>query len=263
MGSVRERATLLLGLVVIVAFSAAVGFLAGARYAGGLRKPPGAALAALRTAPSYRLINQLGRRVSSSSFDGQVQVVAFLFPYCTTYCPLIAANLVRLEHQLAQEGIADRVRIVAFNVDPAGSGPSQMRTFQREYGWNPRDTRWQFLTGTPSEIRRVVYGGYLVDYWRESLAQEARDEARERAQGTYVPQPEVVNPLAERAHVGYDVIHNDLLEVVDAHGEIRKIYDEADNVGADQLLAVIRSLVPMGPTSNSTPRRNAWASPVV
>ncbi|MGH7662457.1 MAG: SCO family protein [Vulcanimicrobiaceae bacterium] len=201
-------------------------------------------LPAVKPAPQYVLTNQLGRSVTSASFGGKVQIVAFLFPYCTSYCPLIASTLVRFERGLKATHLNDRVRIVAFNVDPGGSGPPQLRAFMKEYGWNPDDQRWQFLTGSPAAIHRVVYHGYMVYYQKESLAQEARAATRERKQGVYRPQPTVENKLADEAHVNYDVVHNDLLEVVGPQGRIRKIYDDAEKVSEQQLISVIRELLP-------------------
>jgi protein SCO1 len=200
--------------------------------------------APLRAAPRYELTNQLGDRISSSSFDGKVQLVAFLFPYCTTYCPLIAANLVRIEREIDAAHLAQHVQIVTFNVDPAGSGPAEMRAFMREYGWDPRNLAWQFLTGTPTQVRRVVYNGYMIGYQRESLSEEARYEAMEKAHGTYVPEPTAKNALAEQRHVDYDVVHNDILELVDTRGEIRKLYDDAEKASDTELITDVRALLP-------------------
>lgn len=202
-----------------------------------------ARLPVVKSAPHYTLTNQLGRSVPSATFNGQVQIVAFLFPYCTSYCPLIAAELVRFENDLQKAKLVNRVRIVSFNVDPGGSGPDQMRAFMKEYGWNPADTRWQFLTGSPAAIHDVVYRGYMVYYEKETLAQEARDAARERSQGTYVPQPTVSNSVAEKAHVDYDIVHNDVLEIVGPRGRIRKIYDDAEKVPEKELFAVVDGLL--------------------
>ena len=197
----------------------------------------------VRAAPGYVLQNQLGRSTTSAAFNGKVQIVTFLFPYCTSYCPLIAAELVRLERDLKNANLSDGVRIVSFNVDPSGSGPAQLQAFMKEYGWDPRDMRWEFLTGSPAEIHRVVYSGYMVFYQRESLAQESRDAAKERKEGVYRPQPSSKNELADKAHVDYDVIHNDVLELVDQHGRIRKIYDDAEKVPEQELFSDIRELL--------------------
>ncbi|HUZ50130.1 MAG TPA: SCO family protein [Candidatus Dormibacteraeota bacterium] len=194
------------------------------------------------TVPTYTLVDQSGRKVHSSAFLGKVQVVSFLFPYCTSYCPLTAQHIVQVESALQRAGLADRVQFISFNVDPAGTGPKQMRAFMHEYGWPPSDTHWEYLTGSVAQIRRVVQQGYMVTYERESNAQEDREIARERKEGTYVPQPEVSNPLAKRANVDYDIVHNDLLEVVGPRGHIRAIYLEADTVTADNIIAITNTL---------------------
>lgn len=197
-----------------------------------------AKLPVLGAAPAYAMTNQLGQKVASSSLRGKIRIVTFLFPYCTTLCPLIAAHLANLETLgLRPAGIADKVEIVSFNVDPANTGPSQMRDFLRQYGWNPEDPHWQYLTGTPAEVRRVVQNGFGVWYKRVPLDSEGQGGA------DAVEQPEVKNPLADNAHVDYDVVHNDVLEVVDRNGRIRKIYNDADTVDWADLLRVVESLV--------------------
>jgi cytochrome oxidase Cu insertion factor (SCO1/SenC/PrrC family) len=38
-------------------------------------------------------------------------------------------------------------------------------------------------------------------------------------------------------------VHNDVIEIVDQQGRIRKVYDDADTVAWQDLLAVVQSLV--------------------
>jgi len=227
---------------VIVAAALAVGFGGGYWYSherGGAAQ----AMPVLGTAPEYTLTNQLGAKVNSTTFAGKVQVVSFLFPYCTDYCPLIAAHLVSVERALAAAQLQNRVQLVAFNVDPAHTGPKVMAAFMRQYGWDPENTRWQFLTGDPDRVRDIVTGGFHVDYEQvpEALA-ESRAEAAEK-QGLYSPPPEVENALAHAARPDYDVTHNDSLVLVDAQGRIRRIYAEADRVSDSDLVSAIRRLL--------------------
>ena len=161
---------------------------------------------------------------------------------------MIAAHLVGFENLLAATPLAGRVEVVAFDVDPGGTGPRQMRAFLREYGWNPADPRWQYLTGRPTQIRRIVTGGYHVNY------QKVQDSAPGggtsapastpalAAAGTD-PQPIVANPLAQRADVDYDITHEDVMMIVDPQGRVRRIYDQADAVGAERLLREVRSVL--------------------
>lgn len=194
-------------------------------------------LPVLFKAPAYHgLTNQLGQAVSSSAFRGKVRVVTFLFPYCTTFCPIIAAHLVGFEHLLADSHLANRVEVVAFNVDPAGTGPRQMRAFLKEYGWNPQDTHWQYLTGTPRQIRHAVTDGYHVAYRKVADSEDnSPGQAAEVGDGT-TPQPIVANPLADQAHVDYDITHENVLMVVDPQGRVRAIHAQADAVSQRQLL---------------------------
>lgn len=231
---------LLVSVVAVTCFALAgiIGWLIGVEFyghrGGAVTTEP-----VLGKAPSYSgLTNQLGEKVDSSQFAGKVQVVTFLFPYCTTYCPLIAAHLVGLEQLLSDSGLQSKVQIVAFDVDPSGTGPKQMRGFLKEYGWNPKNLHWQYLTGKPKEIRHVVTGGFHIAYQRVSDSQERQEKGPAQT-----PQPIVVNRLAQKAHVDYDVTHNDGLIIVDPQGRIRKIYDQADVVSNRRLLRAIKPLV--------------------
>lgn len=233
----------LVAAVLCLLVGLGVGWLAGRQRAVAHR-----ALPVLFAAPVYRgLSDQNGARVSSSHFAGKVQVVAFLFPYCNTFCPVIAAHLVGFENLLAGSALADKVDVVAFNVDPGGTGPKQMREFLREYGWNPSNPHWKYLTGTPGQIRNVVTSGFHVDYQKvtDSDSQGATGSPA-LAVGGSDPQPIVSNPLATRADVPYDITHEDVLMLVDPQGRVRAIYDQADAVGKFALLRAVRSLVGAG-----------------
>lgn len=216
-----------------------LGFAAGIYVGRGAAGPK--PLADLGGAPHYTLTNQLGQTVSSKRFADKVQIVTFLFPYCTTYCPLITVHLIGLEHLLRDSGMQNRVEIVAFNVAPGDTGLKEMREFLQQYGWNPQNPHWQYLTGTKAQIHRVVTGGFHVAYQR--IAEKGGDDAAIVAEPGQTPQLTVANPLAERVKPDYDISHNDAIEIVDTHGRIRKIYDDADVVSNQQLWNVVATLL--------------------
>jgi cytochrome oxidase Cu insertion factor (SCO1/SenC/PrrC family) len=223
-----------------VVLAGAAGWLLG-HGASPARKAPDV----LFDAPRFDgLINQNGVKVSSQQLLGKVQVVTFLFPYCNTFCPVVAAHLIGFENTLAASGLADRVGVVAFDVDPGGTGPKQMRGFLREYGWNPADPHWQYLTGTPAQIRRVVTGGYHVDYQKvmDTGSGDAQPSPALAVAGSD-PQPIVANPLADKAHVDYDITHEDVMMVVDPQGRVRRIYNQADAVGTSELLREVHRVL--------------------
>ncbi len=227
--------------LLIAAISGAGGFGIGWLYFGNRSHLE--TLAVLGKAPAFTLINQLGQPVSSTSFNGRVQIVTFLFPYCRGYCPLIAHNFMTLERALRTAGIADRAQLVAFNVDPANTGPAQLRAFQQQYGWDPRDTHWEYLTGSPEKIRHIVNDAYHVYFKMVRDSDGEGEQDRETATQDAIPEPVVSNPLADKADVDYDIIHNDMLVVVDTKGNIRKMYQDADRVSDEQLMHDILQLL--------------------
>jgi cytochrome oxidase Cu insertion factor (SCO1/SenC/PrrC family) len=215
------------------------GFVGGFAVASSRSSPP--PLPDLGPAPRYTLTNQLGQSVSSTRFAGKVRIVTFLFPYCTSYCPLITAHLIGFERLAAQSDLRDRVEVVAFNVAPGSVGPDQMREYLKQYGWDPSSPQWQFLTGTPAQIRHVVTDGYHIAY--ERVAEQGGDESEVMTSPDHAPELTVANPLAERVKADYDITHNDAIELVDGHGRLRKIYDDADEVSANQLFDDVSALV--------------------
>ncbi len=236
----RQAAVRLLLAVGMLTLGVGLGWLLGRAQTSV--KP---LLPSLGVAPAFHNFrNQLGQQVSSAQFHGKVQVVTFLYPYCTSYCPLLADHLIGLETLLAEAGWQNQVQIVAFNVDPWHSGSRQARAFLREYGWHPHDLHWQFLSAKPRSMLRVVRAGYHVDFQQVSLASERLDIASAKASGTYIPQPEVANPLATRVHPEYDIVHNDVLVLIDPKGRIRWMSTEADTVSNRSLLPLIQALLP-------------------
>lgn len=210
---------------------------------GAGRSDPQQPMPVYGQAPAYTLTDQLGQPVRSTSFRGKVQIVTFLFPYCTEYCPLIAKQLVKTEKALRETGLASRVQLVSFNVDPANTGPATLRAFMQEYGWNPADTHWQYLTGRPRVIRRVVTGGYHVDYERVSEAKEEKETIALKNEGLYKPGPHVDNPLARRADPDYDVVHNDDMLLVDPDGRVRAVIAAPDKLPAARVVHLVRRLL--------------------
>jgi protein SCO1/2 len=191
-------------------------------------------------APAYTLIDQHGQRFSSASLDGRVQVVSYLFPYCTSYCPLLAGALAEAERRADEAGLAGKVAFVAFNVDPVGAGPETLSAFLRQENLDPDDPAWHFLTGTDTQIRRVVTDGFHVFYQKVSAAEQEKIEAEQRAAGGYTPQPTAPNALADRAQPGYDIVHNDVVQIVDGHGRIRDMIGNGTVPSPDEIVAAVR-----------------------
>jgi len=232
-----------LAVPVIVATVVAAGVTGGLLWASGqgsgdqpdgyrtAQAWPGKA-AGYGPAPSFALTDQTGHAIVSTHFRGKVQVVSFLFPYCTTDCPLLARDLALLQQALAAEGLGGKVEIVTFNVDPGGAGPGQLAAFLEQYGAasDPATAKphWHFLTGSPQQIKRVVRDQYHVAYWKVAGGERG-------AEGS--------NALAKRAHVSYDIKHSDVTYVVDPNGTIRHLFTGKNAATKTTLLSAILTIL--------------------
>ncbi|MGH3448918.1 MAG: SCO family protein [Nocardioidaceae bacterium] len=228
---------------VAVATVAAVLLAGGLLWAGGAAGRDGSKSPAAQVqskpqhdygpAPSYTLTDQNGDRVSSDRLDGKVQIVSFLFPYCTTDCPILARDLARLQHTLAAKGLAKKTAIVTFNVDPGGPSPRQLSEFLRQYGAHadPATAKvpWYFLTGSKKQIRHAVRDGYHVAYWKVRGAEE---------EGAEHP-----NKLANRVDPGYDVKHAEVIYLVDGTGEIRTRLDSTSQANPKTVVHALRKVM--------------------
>jgi protein SCO1/2 len=235
----KTRYNIFLWILIIIIVTGA--FLAG-RYLSNYRVIQNK-LPVKGMIPAYTLTNQLGNKVSSKDFKGKIRIVTFLFPYCKEYCPLIAINMVNLEQLLKSAHLTKQVQLIAYNVDPGDTGPTQMSAFMTQYGWNPNNTNWEYLTGSPKTIRNIVRRSFYISYQKVSEATEDSLINMEKKKGIYVPSPEVRNKLAEKVKPEYDIAHNDALVIADKKGRIRKIYDDADHVSNQRILNVINQLL--------------------
>lgn len=199
--------------------------LCGCGSAGAPARGPGPDFARAEfPAPRWRLRDQHGDAVSSRQLRGEVEVVAFLFPFCRTDCPLEARQLALVQRRLDRSPpLGGRIRIVAFNLDPGHAKLADLRAFIREFGGDPGAPSWLFLTGSSAAIHRVVTDGFHVGFERSHVP-----ELRERR-----------NPLADRRGVEYDVRHQEYVMIV-AGGRVRGFFRSGNQVDSHQILAAAR-----------------------
>lgn len=114
-----------------------------------------------RPAPDFTLINQDGETVSLSDYQGSFVVLDFIYTSCKTVCPLLTANLRRVEN-----GLGDRfgsgVHFISITIDPEYDTPERLKTYAEAYGINRSDD-WVFLTGEPDTVYQVM-DSYLLTF---------------------------------------------------------------------------------------------------
>ena len=115
-------------------------------YTMGLSKLPG------RPAPSFTLVDQHGRSMSTADLKGHPVVLEFIDPHCTDICPIMSQELITAYHALGSA--ASKVIFLAVNVNPWHTDVASMATYSDAHGLKTLPT-WHFLTGPPSRLRAV------------------------------------------------------------------------------------------------------------
>jgi cytochrome oxidase Cu insertion factor (SCO1/SenC/PrrC family) len=105
--------------------------------------------AAKRRAPDFALRDQTGSPVSLRAYRGQVVILTFIDPVCTTLCPLEAKALDRVEQELPG---AQRPAVVAVSVNPWGDERRFFRSDARKWRLGPS---WRWAVGSRAQLARV------------------------------------------------------------------------------------------------------------
>lgn len=91
--------------------------------------------------------------ISLSALAGAPSVVAMVFTSCRASCPVMMADLQRLEAELSEAERAG-MRFVVVSFDAANDTPQTLRAFAEEHRVDPR--RWTFLHGDEAAVRELA-----------------------------------------------------------------------------------------------------------
>jgi protein SCO1/2 len=175
-------------------------------------EPPAAsALKKYAVVPPFSLTERSGRNITNKDLDGKIWVADFIFTTCPGPCPLVTANMAKIQQAVEHD---PRVQLVTFTVDPADDTPAVLSAYADKFDADPY--RWWFLTGPEKPLYDLIQNGFY---------QVVEDNHRQQLQpGQYV------------------VTHSTRLVLVDGNGIIRGFYDGVDSDGRAQLLSAIQAL---------------------
>lgn len=176
-----------------------------------LRKPV-AAPAVLGRLQPFHLIDQDNQPVTLDSLRGEVLVVNFIFTSCPDVCPLLTAQMAKIQNRM--KGAGPEVKLLSISVDPLTDTPAVLKAYGEKY--NASFSRWSFLTGPLDAIERVVVNGFKV-----ALEQSGKADQK-------IDQPTLM-----------DITHGQHFVIVDQIGQIRK-YSQANN--EDEINDIVRTV---------------------
>jgi len=158
--------------------------------------------------PPFALTERSGKTITNHDLAGKIWVADFIYTTCPGPCPLITADMAKLQDTVAHD---PQVQLVTFTVDPQTDTPAVLAKYADRFGADPN--HWWFLTGPEKPLYDLIQNGFLL------AVQDNRGQPLQDGQ--------------------YTVTHSTNLALVDADGNVRGFYD---GVGADERANLLRDI---------------------
>jgi protein SCO1/2 len=175
----------------------------------------GEELPTLGTVPEFSLLASTGQPLSRRDLAGSVWIADFIFTRCGSICPILTAQMAKIQATLARAGDTS-VRLVSFSVDPTYDTPEVLQEYASRFHADPN--RWTFVTGRRTALYSLIGAGFHL-------------AVAERAQG-------------QDADGGGLITHGDSFVLVDGSFNIRGYYHGTDAESVQQLLSDLGKLEP-------------------
>ena len=102
---------------------------------------------------SASLVDQDGKTVRLDLFRGHPVLISMFYTSCRDACPLLVADLKRIERGLPASTRAD-LRVVLVSLDPEHDTPEALRALARAHGLDT--SRWRLLRAPDDTVRDVA-----------------------------------------------------------------------------------------------------------
>ena len=153
--------------------------------------------------------NQEGKWISQSNLKGKIYIANFFFTSCTTVCPKMATNLLKVQNEFSNN---DKVKIMSHTVMPWVDNQKRLK----EYGKiNNIDSKfWYLLTGPKDEIYKIARESYFAD-----------------------------EGFGKSVTTIDDFIHTEKFFLIDSNNKIRAIYNGTLSLEISRMIEDIKSLL--------------------
>jgi protein SCO1/2 len=119
--------------------------------------------------PKFSFVNQDSAIVTRDNYSGYITLVDFFFTDCPTICPMMSAQMARLQDKFLQENPDLPVRFLSFSVKPEADTPQKLKDYSQKIGADL--SRWNFLTGNANDIYDLAQFGFLLTAFPSDTAQ--------------------------------------------------------------------------------------------
>jgi cytochrome oxidase Cu insertion factor (SCO1/SenC/PrrC family) len=194
--------------------------------------------------PDFALIERSGQSVTRADLLGKVWIASVIFTRCVEECPLVSSHMARLQDAFTAE---PDVRLVSITVDPAFDTPEVLTRYAQSFAAQPQ--RWFFLTGDKATIYRLVREGFRLGLMdpQEPVRSSAVPAAGRIRHALW----QLLTPTSALAHHGTPppdeaqraITHSARLVLVDRQGQVRHLYDSADQDALRRLPSDVRRVL--------------------
>ena len=154
----------------------------------------------------FSLTNQNGETITQEDYKDKIYVADFFFTRCTTICPIMTNNMVKLQETFLED---NEIKLLSLSVTPGIDSIPVLREYATNKG--VIDFKWNITTGNKKHIYNLARKSYfaVVDQGDGGLQ---------------------------------DFIHTTHFVLVDTKKQIRGIYDGTSDLEIERLIADIKIL---------------------
>ena len=181
-------------------------------------------LPVLYQVPEFTLTNEFKKPFGSKNLQGKYYIANFMFTSCPTTCPALMEKMDLIQKRI--RGLGEKAAIVTFTVNPEVDTPEVLYQFARKRNTNPYI--WNFLTGSKSDLQKIVVDGFKVPMGEKE---------------------KIDKQLDNQVITLFDIAHSEKVVLVDPKGQVRGYY------GTDKI-EMNRLMIDLGLLVNNSFRKN-------
>lgn len=112
-------------------------------------------------APGVPMVNQDGKTIHFSQFEGKVVLFTFIYTRCPfpDYCPLLSSRFAEIQRDLSRVPDENKkMHLISISLDPNFDKPPVLRKYGLTYVQNDPAgfAQWDFVSTTPADLQTLV-----------------------------------------------------------------------------------------------------------
>lgn len=183
----------------------------------------------------FSLLERNGKPLTEAELMGKVWVADFIFTTCQAECPLMSAEMQKLQTAFST---APELRLVSFSVDPETDTPATLTDYAKRYQADAQ--RWLFVTGNREVLYKVATESFMLPV-QDLRGDHAHDQAHDQAQTksddkSHEKSHEETHSKSPDKAASSPFLHSQKFALVDGQMQIRGYYDSTDPQAMQKLI---------------------------